>query len=149
MCLDKRRVLSPASQAALTFAECRKIPEDFGSKSLPLPRQRSGVEIRPVLLNRKIALLTALLGAFSAMAQPIQVIEHDWTFSIAGERCGIEQTTIAPGKATHWTTVYCGGPVFSIPIRAEMLLGLVILLCAATCGALLRTRASRDPESAA
>jgi len=81
-----------------------------------------------------------LLRTFAVTAQPMVVTEHDWTFRAGNGRCGIVQSNIAPGSSDRLTTVYCGGPLFTVSMRAEVLLVLVLVPLGALCAVLLMAR---------
>src|SRR4051794_16015374 len=67
---------------------------------------------------RGIVLLSVWMWVFTASAQPMLVTEHDWTFQIGNWRYGVFQLNIAPGNAARRTTVYCGGSLFAVSMRA-------------------------------
>ena len=77
----------------------------------------------------KIPYLVALslLSASIAMAQPMLVTEHDWTFHIGTARYGVCQRNIAPGDLNRHTTVYCGRPVLKLKMKAGSLAALVLV----------------------
>ena len=80
---------------------------------------------------RNSVLLIVCLSAATASAQPLLVAEHDWTFSIGNARYGILQSNIAPGYMQRRTTVYCAVPLFTVSVRAEVLITLVLVPVAA------------------
>jgi hypothetical protein len=65
-----------------------------------------------------IAVLAVCLSAAPANAQPLFVIEHDWTVQIGNTRWGLLQTNMAPGN-WHKTTVYFAVPMFTVRARAR------------------------------
>ena len=76
---------------------------------------------------RHIVLLSVGLWTVTANAQPIMVTEHDWTLSVGNGRYGVFQSNISPGYLQRRTTVYCRGPLFTVSMRAEVLLGLILV----------------------
>ena len=95
---------------------------------------------------RLILLLTLCLSALTAVAQPgpLLIIEHDWRFLIDDNSFGVLQTSLK-GDPTRWTSVYCGGHLFTVKMRIGELLALV-LLPVGVVGAVLwssRTRKAR------
>jgi hypothetical protein len=70
-------------------------------------------------------LALALLLAPLATAQPMLLTEHDWTIHIGTARYGICQWKVPPGGLTGRTTVYCGGELLTLQIRAWKLAALV------------------------
>jgi hypothetical protein len=65
-----------------------------------------------------IAVLAICLWAATANAQPLYVIEHDWTVQIGNTRWGLLQANMAPGD-WRTTTVYFGGAVFTVRAGAR------------------------------
>ena len=75
-----------------------------------------------------LILLILLLSAPGALAQGAQlIVEHDWSFQIAGGRYGLVQW--------HWegryTNVFVGRRLFSVKMRAVPLLALLFVPVAA------------------
>jgi hypothetical protein len=77
-----------------------------------------------------IAVLAVCLSAASANAQPLFVIEHDWTLQIANTRWGLLQTNMAPGD-WHKTTVYVGVPMFTVRVCARTVVAIVVSMVGA------------------
>jgi hypothetical protein len=82
-------------------------------------------------MNRRYHITVLLVSVFlplvAANAQPMLVTEHDWTFAGGNGRWGIFQTNIAPGYMQRRTTVCLGSPFFTVTVRAEVLLTLVVV----------------------
>jgi hypothetical protein len=90
-----------------------------------------------------IAVLAVCLLAASANAQPLFVIEHDWTAQIGNTRWGLLQTNMAPGD-WHKTTVYFGVAVFTVRARARTVAVFVVAPVIALAAVAWMTRAKND-----
>ena len=88
---------------------------------------------------RNILLLSVLLWPFTVRAQPLLVTEHNWTFQAGNGRYGLLQSNIAPGNLNRRTTVYCGGPLLTVSLRAEVLLALVLVPLGLLCAVLMHS----------
>jgi hypothetical protein len=69
----------------------------------------------------------SLLIVSNTMAQPVLVTEHDWTFRVGTGRYGVCQWNLAPDDLNRHTTIYCGGPVLTLKIRAGNLAAMVLV----------------------
>jgi hypothetical protein len=81
-------------------------------------------------LKRRHLILLMLMLSLAPMivtAQPITVIEHDWTVRVGAGRYGLRQCNMAPGDLNRWTTVYVGGPLFNLRLRAGQLIALILV----------------------
>jgi hypothetical protein len=94
-----------------------------------------------------LLLLGVWLCAGSARAQPLMVTEHDWTFQAGNSRYGIFQSNIIPGGLNRRTTVYCGSALFTVSMRAEVLLALVVVPVATLGTVVLITRRRRPGDN--
>jgi hypothetical protein len=96
--------------------------------------------------TRQLGWIVYLLGltllTSVATAQPMLVTEHDWTFSVRAGRYGVCQWNIAPGDLNRHTTIYCGGALLTLRMRARDLTALVFVPVA-TVGAFVLGKRSR------
>lgn len=81
-----------------------------------------------------------LLWTFTANAQPIMVTEHGWTLSVGNGRYGVFQSNTSPGYLQRRTTGYCRVPLFTVSMRAEVLVGLILVPLGTLGTVLLMTR---------
>ena len=83
-----------------------------------------------------LILLTIVLLAPRAVAQNGEgvgiVRVHDWTVQIGSARYGVSELRLPGNQESSLTTVYIGGPLFSLRVAAVWTIAVVLLPLAST-----------------